>query len=99
MVLCQVPYTVTATILPPLKPNKYLLETHKDKGKTDWEIFAWATRDAMCKAGGFKTMACENPIKDKIDYKKFMTGKIDEITAPNGLVYKATPMKKKKKAE
>jgi hypothetical protein len=53
----------------------------------------------MCKAGGFKTMPCENPIKDKIDYKKFMTGKIDEITAPNGLVYKATPMKKKKKAE
>ena len=66
-----------------------MLDTHKDKGNTDWEIFAWATRNAMCKGGGFKSIACKDPIKDKIEFKKFMSGKSDEITAPNGVTYKA----------
>jgi len=30
--------------LPPFKPNDHLFETHKDKGKEKWEIFAWAVR-------------------------------------------------------
>jgi len=38
--------------LPIFKPNKYLFETHKDKGKTEWEIYAWAVRDVMAKASG-----------------------------------------------
>jgi 1-acyl-sn-glycerol-3-phosphate acyltransferase len=94
MLLCNLPFSVTVTVLPPFKPNKYLLDTHKDKGKTDWEIFAWATRHAMCKAGDFKTIDAD--VKDKQLYKSFMSGKIDEIKAPNGVVYKAEPMRKKK---
>jgi hypothetical protein len=37
----------------PFLPNEYLFETHKDKGKDKWEIFAWAVRDAMAKNCGF----------------------------------------------
>jgi hypothetical protein len=89
------PFTVTIYVLPPLKPTKYLLETHKDKGKTDWEIFAWATREVMAKAGKFETIDGIQT-RDKAEYKKFMTGKIDEIKAPNGKTYTAPSMKKKK---
>ena len=56
MCFTNMPYTITVTVLPPLKPTKYLLETHKDKGKSDWEIFAWATREVMADAGKFKTI-------------------------------------------
>lgn len=41
-------------IMPPFQPNEYLFEKHADKGKERWEIFAWAVRDAMIKAGKFK---------------------------------------------
>jgi len=92
MSMSQVPYTITVSVLPPFKPNQYLLETFKSKGKSDWEIFAWAVRDAMCDAGGFKSI--DASAKDKILYKNFMTGKTNEILAPNGKVYKAEPMKK-----
>lgn len=37
------------TILPDFKPNEYLLRTHRDKGKEDWEIYAWAVRDIIAK--------------------------------------------------
>ena len=49
----------------------------------------------MCKAGKFK--AIDVDVKDKQLYKNFMCGKTDEIKAPNGVVYKATPIKDKKK--
>ena len=39
--------------LPVFIPNRYLFETHKDKGKSEWEIYAWAVRDVMAKASGF----------------------------------------------
>jgi hypothetical protein len=29
-----------------------MFETHRDKGKEDWEIYAWAIRDIMAKVGG-----------------------------------------------
>jgi len=54
MSMSQVPYTITVSVLPPFKPNQYLLDTFKHEGKSDWEIFAWAVREAMCDAGGFK---------------------------------------------
>jgi len=38
-------------ILPPLMPNEYLFNEHKDKGNEKWEILAWAVRDAMSQAG------------------------------------------------
>ena len=40
--------------LPVFKPNKYLFEKHKDKGSCEWEIYAWAVRDIMLKASGFR---------------------------------------------
>ncbi len=39
--------------MPPMTPNDYLFETHKDKGEEKWEIFAWAARDLLAKVGGF----------------------------------------------
>jgi hypothetical protein len=41
------------TILPDFEPNEYLFETHGNKGKERWEIFAWAVRDIMQKNGEF----------------------------------------------
>lgn len=37
--------------LPDFEPNEYLYENFKDKGNEKWEIYAWAVRDIMCKAG------------------------------------------------
>jgi lysophosphatidylcholine acyltransferase/lyso-PAF acetyltransferase len=51
MQMCLGGWRVQVKILPPFKPNEYLLKTHADKGKEDWEIFAWAVRDCMAKAG------------------------------------------------
>ena len=44
----------TVTHLPIFVPNDYLYKTHADKGKEKWEIYAWAIRDIMMKAGGLK---------------------------------------------
>jgi len=49
---CEVHY------LPDFEPNNYLFETHKDKGKHRWEIYAWAVRDIMAKAGNFELSDC-----------------------------------------
>ena len=43
----------TVHVLPDFQPNEYLFETHKDKGTERWEIYAWAVRDIMMKAGNF----------------------------------------------
>ncbi len=43
---------VTVHVLPTFIPNHYMFETHRDKGKEDWEIYAWAIRDIMAKVGG-----------------------------------------------
>jgi hypothetical protein len=40
-------FTCTVKVLPPFTPNEYLFETHKDKGKERWEIYAWAVREVM----------------------------------------------------
>ena len=40
--------------MPPFTPNEEMLEKHADKGKEDWEIYAWCVRDAMAKAGNFE---------------------------------------------
>lgn len=49
LAFCHGPYTCTVHSMPVFEPNEYLFETHKDKGKEKWEIFAWAIRDAMSK--------------------------------------------------
>lgn len=79
--------------LPPFLPNDYLFETHKDKGETKWEIFAWAVRDVMSKTSGKPKIDVD--ARDKILYKDFMTGKTDTIEK-GGKVFEYPPMRKKK---
>jgi len=67
-----------------------MLDKYKHTGKSDHEIFAWAVREAMAKACGYKTI--EADVKDKVNYKKFMSGYVDSITM-NGKTFTAEPMK------
>lgn len=70
------------TEMPPFEPNDYLFEKHADKGKEKWEIFAWATRDAMAKVGGFGQHDLD--FKERIATYEYYTGKINEIKFSNG---------------
>lgn len=81
------PHIATVTPMAPFLPNEYLFETHKDKGKEKWEIFAWAVRDAMAKNCDFGKSNAD--AKDKLVYKKFICGKTKEIEV-NGLVFTST---------
>ena len=47
-------YKATLVIMPPFEPTQEMLIKHADKGKTDWEIFAWCVRDAMAASSGMK---------------------------------------------
>ena len=49
--LCSCCFTCVLTILPDFEPNEYLFETHRNKGKERWEIYAWAIREIMQKNG------------------------------------------------
>lgn len=62
--------TGTVKLLPDFEPTDYLFETFKDKGKERWEIFAWAVRDVMMKAGNLE--ACDIPLRDKVIYEGYM---------------------------
>jgi 1-acyl-sn-glycerol-3-phosphate acyltransferase len=46
-------HRTTVHFLPPFEPNDYFWETHADKGKDRWEIYAWAIRDVIAKKGKF----------------------------------------------
>ena len=59
-------YTVNHKTLPQFIPNDYLFTQHQDKGKDKWEIFAWAIRDIMSKAGPFKKN--DQSIRSKLEY-------------------------------
>lgn len=61
---------VEVNVLPDFQPNEYLFETHKDKGTERWEIYAWALRDAMMKAGNFE--ACDMSLRAKFAYENYM---------------------------
>lgn len=54
---------------PPFIPNDYLFETHKDKGKEKWEIFAWAVRDIMAKESGLEKDDVST-YEDKCEYMR-----------------------------
>jgi hypothetical protein len=56
--------------LPEFEPTEYLFETHSDKGKERWEVFAWAVRDAMLKHSGLEP--CDYSLKAKFQYEGFM---------------------------
>ena len=56
--------------MPDFDPNDYLFETFKDKGKDRWEIYAWAVRDVMLKAGNLEP--CDMSFKEKMKYEAYM---------------------------
>mmetsp|Transcript_11024 Transcript_11024/g.18429 ORF Transcript_11024/g.18429 Transcript_11024/m.18429 type:complete len:155 (+) Transcript_11024:918-1382(+) len=62
--------TCTIIEMPDFEPNEYLFETHKDKGKEQWEVYAWAVRDAMLKVSTLKE--CNIPLREKIIYEGYM---------------------------
>ena len=66
--------------MPDFEPTEYLFETHKDKGETRWEIFAWALRDAMMKCGNLE--ACDTPMKEKIVYEGYMQMQVKYGNSP-----------------
>ena len=67
MDFCRPIRDTTCYGLPIFEPNDYLFKTHKDKGETKADIFAWAARDAMAKAGNFEKF--ESKIRDKHSYQ------------------------------
>ena len=67
--------------MPDFSPNEYLISTHADKGKEEWEIYAWAVRDAMCKASGY--IPCDTPLRKKVLYEDFVCGRKDYFCADN----------------
>ena len=54
------------------------MKVHKDKGKEEWEIFAWAVRDVMAKYGNLKLATQNNA--EKILYRNYMSGKTNTLT-------------------
>ena len=65
--------------MPEFTPTHDMLIKYKDKGKEDWEIYAWCVRDATAKAGRFTKIEAPS-YKERTDYYSFMKGKIDTIT-------------------
>ena len=74
--LCM--YNLHLTIMPEFKPTYWMLNQHKDKGKTAYEVYAQCVREAMAETGGL--MLEDRPIKAKLAYEDFMYGYTDEIT-------------------
>ena len=56
--------------LPDLYPTDYLFSQHSNQGSERWEVFAWAAREIMMKAGNFKPT--DIPMKEKIVYEGYM---------------------------
>ena len=54
--------------MPDFEPNEYLFSTHADKGGSRWEIYAWAVRDAMMRAGDFKYYHTDQTLATKFKY-------------------------------
>ena len=61
-----------------------MLETHRDKGKTEWEIYAWCVRDAMAKTGKFELS--DLSYRDKMQFENYMN-KFTETISYKGKTY------------
>ena len=87
------PHFAKATVIdmPTFIPNDYLFETHKDKGESKWEIYAWAVRDVMSRTSGKPTI--ESDARDKQTFKSFMCGKTD-VLEKSGIKIEAPNMRK-----
>lgn len=62
--------TVKLLIMPEFEPTEYMFETHADKGRERWEVYAWALREAMMKYGDLEP--CNIALRDKLVYEGFM---------------------------
>ena len=74
---------VTCTHYPIFIPNDYLfteyaktIDGHEKMEK--WEIYAHALEDFIRTTGGFGTNT--QPLREKVNYQKFVWGKTDEVT-------------------
>lgn len=79
-------YTCRLQRLPDFEPNEYLFETHADKGKDRWEIYAWAVREVIMEHGDLTSSTV--PFRVKRVYEAYMNGHKnaihpDEITEEN----------------
>lgn len=77
-------FSVEVLELPAFKPNEYLFRTHRDRfnlishsdGAPEgseperWEIFAWAVRDIISKAGGLPLNS--QPYREKLEYEHLL---------------------------
>ena len=85
--------TSTVTIMPEFTPTEKMLELHADKGKEDWEVFAWCVQDAIAKKGDMKKAKYES-LKTKNIYEGLYNQKTDEVEF-NGVKYYPTGAKGK----
>ena len=76
----------TLHIMPPFSPNEEMLERHADKGREDWEIYAWCVRNAMAKCGNFEERE-NNVLKERLDYYEFIMRRKDVIEAQGKKFY------------
>ena len=69
----------TLHMMPPFTPNETMLNMHADKGKEDWEIYAWCVRNAMAKAGNFEEKENTANIKERLDYYEFIARRLNVL--------------------
>jgi len=75
---CQ---SVKMLCLPDFEPNEYLFETHKDKGATRWEIYAWAMRQIYKEHGGFELSTLT--FREKQNYSNYMNNRKGRFVHPD----------------
>ena len=71
-------YSMKLHIMPPFTPNYIMLEKHADKGKTDWEVYAWCLREVIAQQAGLVKVQ-NNSFKDKSAYIEFMMSRQDQL--------------------
>lgn len=86
------PYKVTLHIMPPFRPNAYMLEKFADKGSEPWEIYAWCMRDLIAKNGNFKIS--NRSLRDKFAFEDYMQRRTESVTIDNIEYSEQSPVSK-----
>lgn len=73
--------------MPEFTPTEWMLDNKKEKGENgrDWEIFAECVREAMSRHGDL--ILDTRSIRDKLAYREFMSGYVDELIIDNKTFY------------
>ena len=77
----------TLHIMPPFEPNDTMLDMHADKGKEDWEIYAWCVRNAMAKAGNYEEKENNTVLNERLDYYEFISRRLDVLEVQGKTFY------------